>query len=141
MCDWLQWGPHPKLSTFISFNDIQPSRYAMSFIEEPNHRAYKVNVAFIALDAENLGELVNDNFHTDFGDNKFPYFKGNTHVGIDTKRYKKVNSNDDSGGDSTSDDDSSSDEVEIDPTVLNPEDIERISKFIPQSMIGFLSTI
>ena len=29
------------------------------------------------LDSENLGEHVNDNFHNDFGDNKFPYFKAN----------------------------------------------------------------
>jgi hypothetical protein len=69
MGDWLEWSAHPKLSSFIAFNDLQPSRYAMSFIEEPNHRAYKVQLAFIALDAENFGELANDYYHTDFGDN------------------------------------------------------------------------
>ena len=103
----------------------------MSFIEETNHRAYKVQIAFMALDAESLGELVNDNFHTDFGDNKFPYFKGNTNVRIDPKKYQ-------TSGDSSNDDDSSSDEVEIDPTVMSPEDLERLNKCIPHSVLGFV---
>ena len=140
MPDWLQLSAHPTMSMFIALKDLQPSRYAMSFIEEPNHRAYRVQVAFIALDAENLGELVNDHFHTDFGDNKFPYYKGNTNVRIDTKRYQKAKK-DYSCGDSSSDSESSSDEVDIDPTVLGPEDIVRVNKFIPQSILGFLSHI
>ena len=39
-----------------------------------------VDVSFIALDAECLGELNADNFTADFGDNKFPYYQGNTSV-------------------------------------------------------------
>ena len=42
-----------------------------------------VEVAFIALDAECLGELNDDNFTADFGDNKFPYYQGNTSVRLE----------------------------------------------------------
>ena len=86
MCDWQTRSAHPKMSSFISFYDLQQSRFAISFIEEGNLSAYKVQVAFIALDASNLGELVNDGFHSDFGDNKFPYYKGNTNVRIDREK-------------------------------------------------------
>ena len=140
MCDWLQWGAHPKMSEFIALSDLEPSRYAMSFIEETNLRAYKVEIAFMALDAENLGELVNDHFHTDFGDNKFPYYKGNKNVRINKKKYQKTN--DLSSGDSSNDDDdSSSDEDDIDPTLLSPEDLERLDKFIPHSVLAYLSVL
>ena len=54
---------------------MQPSRYALAF-EPPTELAVFVNVDFIALDAENLCKTNNDRFTTDFGDNKFPYFKG-----------------------------------------------------------------
>ena len=125
MCDWLQWSVHPKLTSFIAFNDLQPSRYAMSYIEESNHNAYKVQVAFIALDSENLGEMVDDHYHTDFGDNKFPYYKGNTNVRIDNdrKKYKYKKSDHD-------DIDSSSDESDIEEA-----DIERVKTYIPQTIL------
>ena len=44
--------------------------------EPPTELAVFVNVGFIALDAENLCETNNDRVTTDFGDKKFPYFKG-----------------------------------------------------------------
>ena len=63
---------------FISFNDLQPSRFALSYIPNPNRRAYWMGeVAFMALDSEKLGEHVDAAFHYDFGDNMFPHFKGN----------------------------------------------------------------
>ena len=75
MSSWNEWSDHPILSRFIAFSDLQPSRYALSYVNQPNPRAYNIEVAFIALDSENLGELVNDCYHTDFGDNQFPYLK------------------------------------------------------------------
>ncbi len=51
-------------------------------------------------------------------------------------RHQKAKK-DDATGDSSSDTDSSSDKVDLDPTVLSPEDIDRINKLIPQSMLGF----
>ena len=44
--------------------------------DPPSSTAVFVDIAFIALDAENLNETNYDKFTTDFGDNKFPYFKG-----------------------------------------------------------------
>jgi uncharacterized protein (DUF952 family) len=36
-----------------------------------------MDVAFLALDSEKLGEHFDDAYHLDFGDNMFPHFKGN----------------------------------------------------------------
>ena len=44
--------------------------------DPPADSSIFVDIAFIALDAENLCETSNDKFTTDFGDNKFPYYKG-----------------------------------------------------------------
>ena len=118
---------HPNVSSFIAFSDIQPSRYALSYIEEPNENAYNVKVAFIAVDSENLGEMVNDQFHTDFGDNKFPYFKGNTNVRIDLDKFK----NDDNCDDSDEDDDSG--------TAASDDGVPNINKFVPPSIVQYLS--
>ncbi len=140
MSDWLSWNAHPKMSSFIAFNDLQPSRYAMSYIEESNHNAYTVQVAFIALDSENLGELVNDGFHTDFGDNKFPYYKDNTNVQIVESSSEKYKSSNDSDEESEcSDDDYNHEDVNIDPAVLSDVEVARLNKYIPQSMLQFLN--
>jgi hypothetical protein len=56
-----------------------PSRFALGFIP-PTRGAIYVDVAFIALDAENLCEENQDQYTHDFGDNKFPYYKGNTSI-------------------------------------------------------------
>ena len=52
-------------------------RYCLSFIPQDNPTAYNVEVAFIAIDAEQLGDVVDDGEVLDLGDNKYPYFKGN----------------------------------------------------------------
>ena len=81
MNSWHEILPHPipalRNIPFISLNDLQPSRYALSYVPNPNIRGYWVEAAFIALDSEKLGENVEDSFHYDFGDNMFPHFKQN----------------------------------------------------------------
>ena len=81
MPSWHDIIPHPiaalRNMPFISFNDLQPSRYALSYILNPNRRALWMEVAFMALDSEKLGEHADDAFHYDFGDNMFPHFKEN----------------------------------------------------------------
>ena len=62
---------------YVSFDDIQPSRYALSFVPSVNIRDDFMAVAFVALDSEKLGEHVNDNYHYDFSDNMFPHYLGN----------------------------------------------------------------
>ena len=53
MQSWHELIPHPTLKskTFISLNDLQPSRFALSYVTNPNRRAYWMEVAFIALDS------------------------------------------------------------------------------------------
>ena len=100
-----------------------------TYIQEPNERAYHVKVAFIATDSENLGEMVNDMYHSDFGDNKFPYVKGNTNVKIDLEKFKN--------------DDDIDDEDVDDGATAAPRDQEAnsINTFIPPSIIEYLSTV
>ncbi len=44
-------------------------------------------MAFIALDAESLGELNDDDSYTaDFGDNKFPYYQGNSSIRLQEQK-------------------------------------------------------
>ena len=74
---------------------------------------------FIALDTENLHEDIQE--HYDFGDNKFPYFKGNTN-----KRLEDFDENTDS------------DEEETD--YVTHVDIEQLYKYIPKNVLRFLST-
>lgn len=76
--DWNRWPApsiKPIVNPFIHLAQLLPSRWA--FIEEPNPHATFIKVAFIVLDSDNLGEHVDDGFHNDFGDHKFPYFKQN----------------------------------------------------------------
>ncbi len=129
MAHWRSWGAeeHPQVSSFISFSDLQPSRYALSYINEPNENAYVVRVAFIAVDSENIGEMVNDMYHVDFGDNKFPFFKGNTNKHIDSEKF----SNNDSD---------SEDEEESILHQFNQDEVANISKYIPKSILEFMCT-
>ena len=116
---WNNLTPHPTLKErdFISFNDLQPTRYALSYVPQLNVQVEYVSVAFIALDSEKLGIHVNDSIHVDFGDNKFPYFLGN-------KKNKAVEEED----------------MDIDETsYLSKEQIQSFKKYIPQSILSFLS--
>jgi len=117
---WNCLAPHPTLKErdFISFSDLQPSRYALSYVPQSNERVNFIEAAFIALDSEKLGEHVNDSIHVDFGDNKFPYFLGN-------KKNKDV----------------VEDIMEFDESCyLTKEQMQSLKKYIPQSILSFLST-
>jgi hypothetical protein len=61
---WNEWPipiPNIRLNSNISTKTLQPSRFAMAFIP-PTRLSVYVEMAFIALDAECLGELNADNF-------------------------------------------------------------------------------
>ena len=135
MQHWRGWSheEHPEVSSFLAFTDIQPSRYALSYIIEPNENAYHVEVAFIAVDSENLGEMVNDQYHTDFGDNKFPYFKGNTNVQINLDKFSSEDNSDDENESDNEDNDGAEAPSRDDVTT-------NINKFIPPSMKLYLSS-
>ena len=123
---WKTLATHPtfKEREFVSFSDLQPSRYALSYIPESNMHAYSINVAFIALDSEKLGEHVNDAIHLDFGDNKFPYYLGNKKTKLDIDE-----------------EDLDDDDIQLDSrqSFLSNNQIIALKKYIPQSILSFLT--
>jgi len=78
---WNQWPERNSitLNPFVSTISLSPSRFALAFIPPTAGTVY-VDVAFIALDAENLCEESEDQYTHDFGDNKFPFYKGNNSI-------------------------------------------------------------
>jgi hypothetical protein len=118
---WNRIDSHPALKnkSFVAFSDLQPSRYALSYIPESNNRATYIKVAFIALDSEKLGEHVNDTFEIDFGDNKFPYYLGN-------RKTKIV--------------DEETNDQEADNSTLSVKQFVELSKYIPKSILEYLTS-
>jgi len=117
MQSWHVYSQHPTMKNkhFISFDDIEPTRYALSYVQSENIRDEYVEVAFIALDSEKQGEHVNDNFHHDFGDNMFPHYLGN-------RKTKEI-----------------FDEEDVDEDdVLKRSDLSMLVQFIPKSVLLFL---
>jgi hypothetical protein len=126
MQSWHELIPHPTLKskTFISLNDLQPSRFALSYVTNPNRRAYWMEVAFMALDSEKLGEHVDDAYHLDFADNIFPHYKGN-------KKNKSVFEEQD-------DSDNEEEDIEEGLAGLNRRTLSNLKEFIPPSILEFL---
>jgi len=125
MQSWYELMPHPTLKNqpFISFNDLQPSRFALSYVPNDNRQAYWMEVAFLALDSEKLGEHVEDAYHLDFGDNMFPHFKGN-------RKTKSV---------FEEEDESDVDDIVDDENFgMNHKTLANLKEFVPQSIIDFL---
>ena len=119
MQSWHELMPHPILKNkpFISFNDLQPSRFALSYIPNLNRRAYWMEVAFMALDSEKLGEHVDAAFYNDFGDNIFPQFKGNRKT---KSVFEEQDESDEEGEEESS------------------KRLSSLKEFIPQSIIDFI---
>jgi hypothetical protein len=119
MNSWHEIMPHQiaalRNMPFISFNDLQPSRFALSYIPNPNLRAYWIEAAFMALDSEKLGEHVDDAFHYDFGDNMFPQYKEN-------RKTKSV----------FEEEDGSDEDLE------EEENLSNLKEYIPQSILDFI---
>ena len=126
---WHEFLPHPmgilKKMPFISFNDLQPSRYALSFVPNDNRRSYWMEVAFIALDSEKLDDNPEDSFYCDFGDNMFPRYKEN-------KATKSIYEDD------SSDDDGNLEEQKVE---LNRETLSNLRETIPSSIIESIRII
>jgi hypothetical protein len=68
-------GPtqNPIYKQYLPMDEIFPSRYSLAYDEL---RFGEVQCAFISLDPERVGDNLNDSSVQDFGDNKFPHFKG-----------------------------------------------------------------
>ena len=105
---------------YVSFDDIQPSRYALSFVPSVNIRDDFMAVAFVALDSEKLGEHVNDNYHYDFGDNMFPHYLGN-------KKTKDI-----------FDEEDVVDEEDNEDIIIASKDMASLAEYIPKSVLLYL---
>ena len=125
MSSWNELIPHPTLKNkpFISFNDLQPSRFALSYIPNKNKHAYHMEVSFMALDSEKLGEHVDDAYHFDFGDNMFPHYKGN-------RKTKSVFEE--------QDEDDSDSELEESELQVRRKTLNKLKEFMPQSILDFI---
>ena len=106
------------INSFIETSQLRPSRFALAYIPPTSLSVY-VDIAFIALDNENLHE--NNEDHYDFGDKKFPYYKGNVN-----RRLEELLEGDDS------------DEEEIE--YVTNVDVDRLYEYIPKNVLRFLTT-
>ena len=113
--------------TFVSFNDLEPSRYALSYLPPPNMNPNcYIQMAFIALDSEKLGERPEDKIHVDFGDNKFPYYLGTAK----TLNLEVQNEQQDE-----------EDENNLDiSNYISKQNIEAVKKYVPESILKYMCT-
>jgi hypothetical protein len=99
-CDWVQFittkftrttfmghishaewttGPikRPGVNPFITLDSILPSRFVLAHERTDNflHNHQKLDVAFVSLDTERLGDNIDDGCCSDFGDNKLRYLR------------------------------------------------------------------
>ncbi len=102
-------------------DDLQASRYALSYIPNPNIRGYWVEAAFIALYSEKLGENVEDSFHYDFENNMFPHFKEN-------RKTKSV----------FEEEDGSDEDLDKEEDALNRKSLSNLTEYIPQYILDFI---
>ena len=116
MDEWHEWRSTKVTSTkvfpkkFISFNDLLASRFCLSFIPLTQKSARDVEVAFMALDSEKIGDDVNDSQHFNFGDNQFPNYLGSL------KEY-----------------------IDIEDDIVDIE-FKSVKKYIPSSIIEYITT-
>ena len=91
----------------------------MFYVQKSNQHAYCISVAFIAL--RKIKRNADDREHVDFGDNKFPLYLPN--------RRNQIYCEDDEDCD-----------IEVDRgSFLNEEQIDSISKYVPKSILTFLT--
>jgi len=119
VADWNEWPTRSVgINSNISTKTLKPSRFALAFIPPTDLSEY-VEVAFIALDAECLGELNDDNYTSDFGDNKFPYYQGNTSVRLEEQQVDE-------------------DDDEEEDAFRAKADYEQLKGYIPAPVLSFL---
>jgi uncharacterized membrane protein YgcG len=103
--EW-QTGPsaHPDCNPFVSLDDIVPSRFAMAFgpLEgEGGARQQWLQISFLALDSERIGDGVDDAKFQDFGDDCLGLY-------MPTKHKIREKNDTEESSEEASDDDSSS---------------------------------
>jgi hypothetical protein len=120
-----EWKSGPafrdKVCPFVRVSEIEPSRFVLAYDNESN--TINVDVSFVALDPERLGELVDDGVVLDFGDNILRYNRKLFSV-IDDRLENDVN-------DSVDDDDNDDDVDYL---------IDRSTNLISPAMLNFLNS-
>jgi hypothetical protein len=121
-----EWSSGPRfrdgVCPFVKVSEMEPSRFVLAYDNEEN--ALNVDVSFVALDPERLGDLVDDGVVLDFGDNILRYNRKLFSV-IDDKLEN------DSNVSSSDDDDDDSDDDNI---------IDKSSNLISPAMLKFLNS-
>ena len=81
-----------------------------------------MEVAFLALDSEKLGEHVEDAYYLDFGDNMFPQYKEN-------RKTKSVFEEEDGSDENF---------LEEEDCRLRRNSLTNLKEYIPQSVVDFI---
>ena len=83
-----EWSSGPRfrdgVCPFVKVSEMEPSRFVLAYDNEEN--ALNVDVSFVALDPERLGDLVDDGVVLDFGDNILRYNRKLFSVIDDTRK-------------------------------------------------------
>ena len=118
-----EWTSGPKFKDrvcpFVRVSEIEPSRFLLAYDNEDN--VINVDVSFVALDPERLGDLVDDGVCLDFGDNMLRYNR---------KLYSVIDDRLESDNDGSDDDDDNDDDRIID----------RSDNIISPAMLKFLKS-
>jgi hypothetical protein len=103
---------------FASLDDIQPSRFALAYGPIELIRGQRrVNIGFLALDPERLGDGVDDGQIQDFGDNCLNFYLPETQRKKGTPILDNRDDDSSSSSSSSSSDDDSDDEDDDDEVV------------------------
>ena len=103
-----EWSSGPRqrrlISPFVTLDDILPSRFALAFDSI-------LDVAFVALDPERIGDAVDDGMVTDLGDNVLTY---NTNFTVNDRVRETGDDDEDEEDDDSDTDSSDSDDSDTD---------------------------
>ena len=118
-------GPRQRrlISPFITLDDIVPSRFALAYDSI-------LDVAFVALDPERIGDAVDDGMITDLGDNVLTY-----RTDFNLNDSEDAEEDEGSGGDESEGDDESS----VDSDDSEAEELIRGKAISLSTLIKFLS--
>jgi len=103
------WYCYKLALNIVTLDDIVPSRFALAF-------DHILDVAFVALDPERIGEAVDDGMMTDLGDNVLTYktnFTVNDRVNATEEEEEDVSVGEESDNSSVESDDDDDEDVEL----------------------------
>ena len=106
---YVVWYCYKLALNIVTLDDFVPSRFAIAF-------DHILDVAFVALDPERIGEAVDDGMMTDLGDNVLTYktnFTVNDRVNATEEEEEDVSVGEESDNSSVESDDDDDEDVEL----------------------------